>query len=69
MTSLVSLVNFSVTLAGLEEQLLGVTIQHEQPELEEKKLKLREQEDKLKIELEGMEQRLLEELAASEGNL
>ena len=68
-TSLISLVNFSVTLAGLEEQLLGVTIQHEQPELEAQKSALLAAEDKLKIELEGMEQQLLEELAASEGNL
>jgi len=67
--SLISLVNFSVTLAGLEEQLLGVTIQHEQPELEQQKMALLAAEDKLKIELEGMEQKLLLELAASEGNL
>ena len=67
--SLVSLVNFSVTLAGLEEQLLGVTIQHEQPELEQQKSALLAAEDQLKIELEGMEQKLLLELSASEGNL
>ena len=56
-----------MTLAGLEE-LLGVTIQHEQPELEAQKSTLLAAEDKLKIELEGMEQKLLE-LSASEGNL
>ena len=67
--SLISLVNFSVTLAGLEEQLLGVTIQHEQPVLEQQKMALLAAEDKLKIELEGMEQKLLLDLAASEGNL
>ena len=54
-----------MTLAGLEEQLLGVTIQHEQPELEAQKSALLAAEDKLKIELEGMRE-LLDELAASE---
>jgi len=68
-SSLVSLVNFSVTASGLEEQLLGLTIQHEQPELESKKSTLLAAEDQLKIELEGMEQRLLTELAESEGNI
>eukprot|EP00327_Prymnesium_parvum_P015469 CAMPEP_0113281722 /NCGR_PEP_ID=MMETSP0008_2-20120614/28451_1 /TAXON_ID=97485 /ORGANISM="Prymnesium parvum" /LENGTH=3313 /DNA_ID=CAMNT_0000132155 /DNA_START=19 /DNA_END=9960 /DNA_ORIENTATION=- /assembly_acc=CAM_ASM_000153 len=67
--SLVSVVNFSVTAAGLEEQLLGVTIKHEQPELESKKSTLLAAQDQLKIELEEMEQRLLTELAESEGNI
>ena len=43
--------------------------QHEQPELELQKSTLLAAEDKLKIELESMEQKLLEDLAASEGNL
>lgn len=68
-SSLVSLVNFSVTASGLEEQLLGLTIKHEQPELESKKTTLLAAEDELKIQLEGMEQKLLEELSASEGNI
>ena len=68
-SSLVSLVNFSVTAGGLEEQLLGLTIRHEQPELEARKTALLAAEDELKIELEGMEQKLLLELSASEGNI
>ncbi len=32
---LVSAVNFSVTRSGLEGQLLGVTIRHEKPKLEQ----------------------------------
>lgn len=67
--SLVAVVNFSVTTSGLEEQLLGQTIKHEQPELESKKSTLLAAQDQLKIELEEMEQRLLTELAESEGNI
>ena len=37
MASLISEVNFTVTRSGLESQLLGVTIKHEQPELEKQK--------------------------------
>ena len=58
-----------MTLSGLEEQLLGVTIKHEQPELEQQKSTLLAAEDALKLDLEELEQRLLHELASSEGNL
>ena len=67
--SLVTVVNFSVTMSGLEGQLLGVTIQHEKPELERQKSTLLAAEDELKIQLEGMEQKLLADLASSEGNI
>ena len=67
--SLVTVVNFSVTMSGLEGQLLGVTIQHEKPELERQKPTLLAAEDELKIQLEGMEQKLLADLASSEGNI
>ncbi|KAL3904235.1 MAG: hypothetical protein SGPRY_011363 [Prymnesium sp.] len=50
-------------------RLLGITIKHEQPELEHKKSELLGTQDELKIELEAMEQRLLTELAMSEGNI
>merc|ERR1712185_459434 len=67
--SLVTVVNFSVTMSGLEGQLLGITIQHEKPELERQKSELLASEDKLKIQLEQMEQKLLLELSSSEGNI
>jgi len=41
-------------------QLLAVTIQHEKPELEEKKTTLLKQEEDLKIELAKLEESLLE---------
>lgn len=67
--ALVSEVNFSVTRAGLEAQLLGLTIAHEKPELE-KQLKhlLREEED-LKMQLSDLERSLLDTLATSTGNI
>lgn len=67
--SLVTIVNFSVTLSGLEGRLLGLTIQHEQPELEHTKTTLLKAEEDLKIQLEHMEQKLLVDLSASEGNI
>ena len=41
-------------------QLLAATIQHEKPELEEKKTALLKQEEDLKIELAKLEESLLE---------
>ena len=41
-------------------QLLAATIQHEKPELEEKKTSLLKQEEDLKIELAKLEESLLE---------
>eukprot|EP00959_Pyramimonas_sp_CCMP1952_P153939 3220671-Pyramimonas_sp.AAC.1 len=46
--SLVGVTNFTVTHSGLQSQLLGVTIQHEQPELEKQKSSLLAQEEELK---------------------
>ena len=55
MAPLVNLVNFTVTKSGLEGQLLSITINFEQPELEQKKTKLLEEEEKLKIQLADFE--------------
>jgi len=68
-SALVTLVNFSVTRGGLEGQLLGLTIQHEQPELESHKSQLLQQEEELKVQLEQLEKKLLDELATSTGNI
>ncbi|KAJ3141233.1 Cytoplasmic dynein 2 heavy chain 1 [Geranomyces variabilis] len=62
-------VNFTVTRAGLAGQLLGVTLKHEQPELELEKVKLLQREDELKIQLSQLEESLLGELANSSGNI
>ena len=68
-SALITEVNFTVTRSGLEGQLLGVTIKHEQPELEAKKSKLLAEEENYKVELATLEKNLLETLAESEGNL
>ena len=67
--SLVTVVNFTVTHAGLEGQLLSVTLQHEKPELELKKSDLLRQEEDLKLQLSTLEKQLLQQLASSEGNI
>ena len=36
----VTLINFMITLDGLEDQLLGIVVMRERPELEEEKTKL-----------------------------
>ena len=68
-SSLITEINFTVTRSGLEGQLLGVTIQAEQPELEEKKSKLLAEEEQYKVKLAELEKGLLNNLAESEGNL
>lgn len=40
--------------SGLEGQLLGVTIQHEQPELEKAKSEMLRQEEGFKVEHDGL---------------
>jgi dynein heavy chain len=36
----VALLNFSITVEGLEDQLLGITVSQERPELQEEKTRL-----------------------------
>lgn len=62
-------INFTVTKSGLEGQLLSITINFEQPELEARKTKLLEEEEKLKLQLADYEKQLLTELANSSGNI
>lgn len=66
---LVTIVNYTVTKSGLEGQLLSLTINFEQPELEHRKTQLLEQEEQLKIQLSEFEKKLLEALANSTGNI
>ena len=66
---IISEVNFTVTRSGLEGQLLGLVIQHEQPELEKQKSHLLQVEEDLKVQLAGLEKTLLETLATSTGNI
>ncbi|XP_076446844.1 LOW QUALITY PROTEIN: cytoplasmic dynein 2 heavy chain 1-like [Babylonia areolata] len=67
--SVITKINFTTTRAGLSGQLLGITIQHEKPELEIRKTDLLKQEEDLKIQLAKLEDSLLEELANATGNI
>lgn len=50
-------------------QLLSLVINHEKPELEEKKIAILEKEESFKVQLSEIENQLLGELASSTGNL
>ena len=65
----VSIINFTVTMGGLEQQLLGRVVQKERAELEEQRQKLVEEVNANKKLLKGLEDDLLFRLANSTGNL
>ena len=67
--AIITEVNFSVTRAGLEGQLLGVTLQSEKPELEKQKSEMLQKEEECKVQISALESKLLVALASSEGNL
>lgn len=58
--SLLSEVNFTTTKSGLSSQLLGLAIQLEKPELEERSSALARDSESKKLELEKLEQLLLQ---------
>ena len=64
-----TVINFTVTLDGLEEQLLGNVVKHEKPGLEEQKAELIKQMNEDKITIKGLEDSLLERLSAPGVNL
>jgi dynein heavy chain 2 len=68
-SALLTIVNFTVTRSGLEGQLLGIAIQHEQPELEKAKGEMLRREEDFKVQLAKLEKDLLQALATAEGNL
>ncbi|KAL7886390.1 hypothetical protein AOLI_G00041110 [Acnodon oligacanthus] len=63
-----TLINFLVTRAGLEEQLLGQVVTHERPDLERLKLELSVQQNVRQIELKKLEDELLNRLSAADGS-
>jgi dynein heavy chain, axonemal len=65
----VSLLNFTITPKGLEDQLLGVFVITELPELEEKKNALMLSNARNKKELQDIESRILFLLSNSKGNI
>ncbi|KAG8470448.1 hypothetical protein KFE25_008869 [Diacronema lutheri] len=64
-----TVINFTVTMGGLEQQLLARTLQHERAELEEQRQKLVEDVNSNQKILKQLEDDLLFRLANSTGNL
>uniref|UniRef100_A0A8B9MHC5 Dynein axonemal heavy chain 3 n=1 Tax=Accipiter nisus TaxID=211598 RepID=A0A8B9MHC5_9AVES len=65
----VCLLNFMITPLGLQDQLLGIVAAEEKPELEEKKNKLIIESSANKKQLKEIEDKILEILSSSEGNI
>lgn len=65
----VTLVDFTVTMAGLEDQLLGKLILKEKHELEEQRQQLVEEVQSYKKKIKQLEEDLLFRLSNSQGNL
>ena len=65
----VTLLNFMITPQGLEDQLLGIVVAKERPELEEERQQLIVQSAANKKALKEIEIRILETLSASQGNI
>ncbi|XP_070580768.1 dynein axonemal heavy chain 3-like [Ptychodera flava] len=65
----VTLLNFMITPLGLQDQLLGIVAAKEKPELEEKKNQLILESAANKKQLKEIEDKILEVLSSSEGNI
>jgi dynein heavy chain len=63
-----TLVNFTVTIAGLEDQLLADVVNSERPDLERTKADLTKQQNEFKIKLTELEDALLFRLSSAQGN-
>jgi len=65
----VTIINFTVTLEGLEDQLLGLVVREERPDLEKAKNNLVVSLAADKKQLKELEDKILRLLSASEGNI
>ncbi|XP_066560773.1 dynein axonemal heavy chain 9 [Amia ocellicauda] len=63
-----TLINFTVTRDGLEDQLLAAVVSMERPDLEELKSNLTTQQNGFKITLKTLEDNLLSRLSSASGN-
>ncbi|KAJ8599349.1 hypothetical protein CTAYLR_005359 [Chrysophaeum taylorii] len=64
-----TLVNFTVTPDGLEDQLLSLVVAKERPDLAAQKVELIQQENQFKIKMIEIEDDILRRLAAAEGDI
>ncbi|XP_064605237.1 dynein axonemal heavy chain 3-like isoform X2 [Liolophura sinensis] len=65
----VTLLNFMITPPGLEDQLLGIVAAKEKPDLEEKKNQLIIEGARNRRQLKEIEDKILEVLSSSQGNI
>lgn len=65
----VSLLNFMITPEGLEDQLLGIVVMKERPDLEDEKTQLILQSADNKKRLKQIEDKILQILSTAEGNI
>ena len=63
------MINFAITFSGLEDQLLGVVVVEEMPEMEEKKNSLVVSNARMRRELQELEDTILYMLSNSTGNI
>merc|ERR1712187_482130 len=64
-----TIINFTVTEDGLEDQLLFLVARLERPDLAKKKIELIQQQNEFKVTLAHLEALLLEKLANAEGDI
>ncbi|KAK9891062.1 hypothetical protein WA026_013388 [Henosepilachna vigintioctopunctata] len=64
-----SVINYTVTLSGLEDQLLSVVVRNERPDLEEQRENLISETSVNKSLLQQLEDSLLRELSTTTGNM
>ena len=64
-----TLINFTVTEAGLEDQLLALVVRKERPDLAQQKEDLIQQQNEFKIKLKQLERDLLHQLTTAEGDI
>lgn len=64
-----TIINFTVTESGLEDQLLALVVKKERPDLASQKEELIKQSNEFKIKLKQLEASLLKQLAEAEGDI
>ena len=64
-----TIINFTVTMDGLEDQLLGLVVREERPDLEKQKNQLIKSLAADKKQLQDLEDKILKLLSESEGNI
>ena len=65
----VTLLNMMITIDGLTDQLLGIAVAKERPDLEEEKVRLVLQGAENARSLKEVEDRIIEVLGSSEGSI